>query len=371
VEELIIALRSRGIEVVIVGPDGTGTADFGRENNIVARLKELLPHFCYELLELGYSLVAFAKLRKAIRKHRPDCIYERYNLFQPAGIWASKIYRLPLISEVNAPLLEERARYGGLALGWLAGWSERYVWRNADRVLPVTEVLAAKIRAAGVPSDRICVIPNGINAARYQTLPDPTEARKSVGLEGRQVLGFNGFMREWHGLELVVDLVARDTTGKRFALLVGDGPVRESVETYATRLGVADRVRITGVVQHERVADFVAAFDIALQPSVVAYASPLKLFDYMAQGKAIVAPDTANIREVLENGVTARLFAPEEPQDFVDAVEEILEDAESRVKLGRAARKALWDRPFTWQENAKRIECLIETLLSRSEVVKI
>ncbi|WP_405234337.1 glycosyltransferase family 4 protein [Lentisalinibacter salinarum] len=364
VEELISALRSQGVEVVIVGPRGTGTAGFGGENRVVARLKKLLPDFCYELLEFGYALVAFVKLGRAVRQHRPDGIYERYNLFQPAGIWISKVYGLPLLSEVNAPLAEERARYSGLALVKLAAWSERYVWRNAAVVLPVTEVLAAKIRAAGVPRDRIRVVPNGVNALRYRTLPDPEEVKRTLGLSGRQVLGFTGFMREWHGLERVVELVARDTSGRRCALLVGDGPVRNSLERYAAHLGVSDRVRITGVVEHEKVSEFVAAFDVALQPSVVSYASPLKLFDYMAQGKAIVAPNTANIKEVLDDGVSAKLFAPEDPREFLIAAEELLEDPGARARLGDAARKVLWSKPYTWQENARRIQQLIEALLN-------
>lgn len=365
-----MALRERGIDVVMVGPEGTGTAGFGGENRMVARLKRNLPRFCYELLEFGYSVIAFVKLRKAISEHHPDCIYERYNLFSPAGIWASKVHRIPLLCEVNAPLLEERTRYSGLALRRLAGWSERYVWRQADRVLPVTEVLSTKIRAAGVPADRICVVPNGVNALRYQTLRDPVDAKKALGLENRQVLGFTGFMREWHGLEPIIEMVAQDTTGKLFALLVGDGPVRDSLERYAVQLDVADRVRVTGVVEHDKVADYVAAFDIALQPSVVAYASPLKLFDYMAQEKAIVAPNTENIREVLEDGVTARLFAPDQPRDFLNVVQTLLKDSRARLELGRQARKALWERPFTWQENAKRIEKIIDRLSQRATSAK-
>jgi hypothetical protein len=76
----------------------------------------------YELMELGYSLVAYRRMVKAIREHKPDCIYERYNLFLPAGIWAARRYKLPLLLEVNAPILEERSRYDGLSLtGWRAG----------------------------------------------------------------------------------------------------------------------------------------------------------------------------------------------------------------------------------------------------------
>ena len=151
---------------------------------------------------------------------------ERYNLYFPSGIWARRRFRVPLLLEVNAPLLEERRRFGGIALPRLARWSERFAWREADFVLPVTEVLAGRVAAAGVPRERIRVIPNGINEHAFAHLPDRESAKRQLGLAGRFVLGFVGFMRDWHGLDRVLRFMKDHPRSDLHALLVGDGPDR-------------------------------------------------------------------------------------------------------------------------------------------------
>ena len=227
-----------------------------------------------------------ARLASAVLAFRPDVIYERYNLYFPSGIWARRRFRVPLLLEVNAPLYEERRRYGGIALPRLAQWSERHAWRGADLVLPVTEVLAGHVESAGVPRERIHVIPNGINETSFAGLPDREAAKRSLGLAGRFVLGFVGFMREWHGLDRVLRFMKQQTRGDLHALFVGDGPDRARLERIAAELGLSSRLTITGVVERNAVPAAIAAFDVALQPAVVEYASPLKLFEYLFVGTA-------------------------------------------------------------------------------------
>jgi len=360
VEELTRALAARGHEIIFVGPKVVEQEDFGSDGGVVAALKKRLPKALYELLELGYSLLAYARLARAVRRHRPDCLYERYNLYLPAGVWIKRRFGLPMLLEVNAPLYEERARYGGLGLPRLARWSERYAWRGADMCLPVTDVLADYLRAAGVPETRIRVIPNGIDWEKFRHLPDTDAAKAALGLEGRLVLGFTGFVREWHGLERVVDVVARGA--ERVLLVVGDGPARPAIEARAQALGVADRVRFTGVVERDAVARHVAAFDVALQPDVVPYASPLKLFEYLALGRAVVAPDTRNIREVLRHGDNAWLFDASDPEAFARAVETLCADPDLRTRLGARARATIDEGGYTWAANAERVEALFREL---------
>ena len=136
VEELIGAFRSLGHEVRVVGPEHVENEQFGADAGWVATLKERLPGAAYELLEFGYSMHDYRKIRRAIREFKPDLVYERYNLFFPSGVRAARSAGVPVFLEVNAPLYEERSRFGGLSLHRLAKWSEQYVWQNADAVLP-------------------------------------------------------------------------------------------------------------------------------------------------------------------------------------------------------------------------------------------
>ena len=109
-------------------------------------------------------VIDFLKLSLNVIENKPDCIYERYNLFFPSGIWVKKIFRIPLILEVNAPLYEERKKHGSISLNRLALWTERYVWKNADYILPVTDVLADWVRAEKVSEDKT---PQRLNEAGF------------------------------------------------------------------------------------------------------------------------------------------------------------------------------------------------------------
>ena len=365
ISELINALRKLGHEVMVVAPAAMERAKFGADAGAVAILKRYVPRFAYELMEFGYSLIAYQRLRRAVHTFRPDCLYERYNLFLPAGIWLKKNFGLPMLLEVNAPLFEERDKYEGISLRRLAGWSQRHVWRGADFVLPVTAVLADMVLAAGVPKERIAVIPNGIDPERFGNNSLSIEDAKSkLGLSHRLVLGFTGFVREWHGLDRVVDLIADRAKGAGLHLLVvGDGPARESLQVRARYRGIADCVTVTGIVDRDQVPDYVAAFDIALQPSVVPYASPLKLFEYLAMGRAIVAPALPNITEVLTDGENAVLFDPDQADGMLRAIERLCNDGELRRRVAVGARNTIVLRKLTWGNNARRVVELFDRLL--------
>jgi glycosyltransferase involved in cell wall biosynthesis len=358
VDDMIAALRGLGHKVAVAAPAMAGGAD-GEAPGWIAWLKRALPRALYEALELGYNLPALARLYRHYRAFAPDIIYERYNLNLLAGLCLAKLTGTPLLLEVNAPLAQERADFsGGLYLHPLAWRIENALWRSADRVLPVSHALAALLLEAGVDPAQMVVIPNAIDPAAFDGT-DPETAKHALGLSGKLVLGFSGFMREWHGLDGVIAALARpDVPANLHFLLLGDGPARAAMEERAAALGIAGRVTFTGIVPRAELARHVVAFDIALQPKAVAYASPLKLFDYMAAGKAIVAPDQPNIRELLSHENSALFFDPQHKTAMLDAILRLVQDAGLRRRLGAAARCQIDERGFTWRGNAQRVAAL-------------
>ncbi len=350
VEELIAALRAEGAEVLVVGPGFYEQSGFGGESRLVALARRLLPAALAELAELAYNLPAYRRLRRAARGFRPDVIYERYNLFYLAGAALARNEGIPFFLEVNAPLAEERARFGGLRLGGLARWAERHVWRAAARVFAVTGVLGEMIAQSGVASERLVITPNGIDLAAFAEPRDGAIGRETL------VLGFTGFVREWHGLDAVITALAAPGTDPRLRLVIaGDGPARPRLERQAAALGVAARVRFTGLVGRAEIPALVADFDIALQPRVVAYVSPLKIFEYMAAGRAIVAPDQPNIREILDHERSALLFDPNREGAMWAAIMRLAGDPDLRARLGAEARADIIRRDYTWAGNARRV----------------
>jgi glycosyltransferase involved in cell wall biosynthesis len=364
IDEMIAALEELGHNLAIAAPAVADASDpDAHGGGFVALLKRALPAPVYESIEIAYNLPAFARIYGVWRRVAPDVIYERYSLHLLAGLWLAKLTRTPLLLEVNAPLAEERARFGGLGLARLAERLERYVWRGADAVLPVSEPLAAYLVAAGVDPARITVIPNAIDPARYPGL-DTDAAKTALGLAGRIVLGFSGYMREWHGLDGLIEALAMPgLPDSAHLLLVGDGPARIALAAKVAALGLDNRVTFAGNVPRDEIGRYIAAFDIALQPRAVAYASPLKLFEYMAAGKAIVAPDQPNIREALTDRDSALLFAPDDRAAMLAAILTLASDPDLRRRLGAAARRQIDQRGFTWAANARRVAALARTLM--------
>src|SRR4030088_2777583 len=105
-DELIAALQSLGHDVTVIGPARTARLEFGDGDDPVALLKRALPRMLYEVLEFSYNLIALWRLCDAFRRHRPDAVYERYNLFFLAGPLLCRLYGVPLLLEVNAPICE-------------------------------------------------------------------------------------------------------------------------------------------------------------------------------------------------------------------------------------------------------------------------
>lgn len=363
IRELTDALARRGHYLDMAGPEGAGaraekllSADGG------GGLSAMMPRRLYEMAEYGYSIPAYRRLLQRAKAHEPEVLYERYNLFFHAGVWLRKKLGLPFILEVNAPLAQERASHGNLALKKWAQQSERAIWQAADMVLPVTNVLADHVRKAGVAEEKISIIQNGVSDVFLEP-HDGAPIRECYQLTDKIVLGFTGFVRDWHGLDRVVRVLSATRNPNVHLLLVGDGPARADLERLANDLGVGERFSVTGVVQRENIPGHIAAFDVALQPAVVDYASPLKLFEYMAMGKAIVAPQSANICEVL--GENDAILFTDEDGDFEKALDRLIASEELRQRLGTAARASLLRQDFTWDANARRVEAIAEKLLER------
>jgi glycosyltransferase involved in cell wall biosynthesis len=358
IREMVEALRRRGHQVLVVGPRSEGP-----KSNHESTIRGMLPSAASELAELAYNILAFRRLQAAYASFQPNILYERYNLFLVAGLWLSRARSLPMLLEVNAPLAHERSKHGDLAWHRLAHRLEAKVWDAADVVLPVSHALADFVQEAGVAQHRIQVIPNGVDLRRFSPDIDGNDVRRELGLGNHIVLGFSGFVRPWHGLDRVIEVIANYRAGPTLHLLVvGDGPAKADLEHKANRLRVADRVRFVGSIDRDDIPRYVAVFDIALQPSAVAYASPLKLVEYMAMGKAIIAPDQPNIRELIDDSRTGLLVRGKGTVELAEAIVLLARDSELRQSLGRRAAHEVSKRDLTWDANARRVEALADRL---------
>src|SRR5438477_641674 len=317
-----------------------------------------------------HNLTFFKAARCAARQWNPDFIYERYSLWAAAGLRLAKKFSVPLVLEVNAPFAYEQQHYrAGVTCPPLARWVERMIWRKAHLVIPVSESLHSQLRTARVKPERIHVLPNAVNTRLFHLGLDGSPVRQGLNLEGRFVIGFVGTFKRWHGVDLLLsafrELHRADPS--IHLLLVGDGPLRSQFEKEVQNAGLIQAVTFAGALGHEDVPQYVAAMDVAVAPYPALdnfYFSPLKLFEYMAAGRPVIASRVGQVAEVIADGVTGLLFAPGDLAYLV-AASRGSETAPRYVQdLAKNASAACSGR--TWTHNAAKVIDRVEAMIKQN-----
>lgn len=353
---IVNALRALGHEVRLVGPAPISTAAAAGRRSLLGRVKKRVPRFAFELLALAYNLPVFFKLLWAVRRFHPDFIYERYALFNVAGVALARWRRIPLILEVNTPYAQAWAHYYGLALQRLARFMEQRTLLAASHIVTVTETEKWMLVREGIPEERIAVSHNAVWPQEF----DPKRfsghtLRQRFGLRGI-VVGFVGTMNRWQGIDRFTEVLRRVLTERDDVsfLFVGDGEFRGQLEEFCRNAKLSDRVAFAGRQPHHEIPRFIAAMDIAVLLNSNAYGSPMKVFEYLAMQKAVIAPSVGPVLEVLKNGTTGLLIPPGDARAMAERILQLAADASLRERLGRTGREYVIAR-HTWFNNAESI----------------
>ncbi len=312
------------------------------------------PGLIFELLEVAYNLAAWWRNWRQLRRRHYGLIYERHAFFLCATAWLARRRKVPLVVEVNELVGDERVREQPFFRG-LAERCDRVCFRGATLVTVVSPHLERRVQALGVPASRTLVLPNAVDAADYAQPADGQALRRRHGFGQAVVVGFVGWLVPWHHLEDLMAAVA--ALAGRYdlrLLIVGDGPLRSDLAGQAASRGIADRVIFAGAVPHQEVPQYTAAMDIAVIPHSNAYRSPIKLFEYMGQGKPVLAPATEPIAMVVRDDANGRLFPPGNMDAFTAGLEALVNDAALRQRLGAQARRDVLAE-HTWVRNAEKV----------------
>jgi glycosyltransferase involved in cell wall biosynthesis len=304
----------------------------------------------------------------------PSFIYERYSLWGTAGQRLARKYSIPLVLEVNSPLAYEEQKYReGSGSPSLARWAERRIWRGADLLIAVSQALLSHFEKAGVKTENVRVLPNAVDTSLFRTELEDASLRSQLNLDGRFVVGFVGSFKVWHGVDFLFKAFARlfreDTACH--LLLVGDGPMRPVLEEEIRQAGIQQAVTLVGNVPHEEIPGYLALMDVAVAPYPALedfYFSPLKLYEYMAGGRAVVASRIGQVAEVVADGLTGLLYEPGDGEALIECLRRLRADENLRKELGRNARTACAKN--TWKQNAERVVGWVEPLLQHKACPK-
>lgn len=312
--------------------------------------------------ELWNNFVFTRHLYREVRRKRPDVVYQRYSRNSWAGVAVSRLARVPLLLEWNGSEVWATRHWSPVG-GWarIVEVFERVNRRGADRIVVVSRALAAALIEDGVEQSRIVVNPNGVNPKRFYPGAGGESVRARYGLGDGVVVGFVGSFNFYQGTLVLMEAAAEicRRTDARF-LMVGFGELLAATRAAAEDAGVAERVVFTDRVPVDDVPSYVDAFDIAVAPMVPNpdgsdfFNSPVKIFEYMAAGRAIVASRLGQITEVIEDGETGLLVAPDSADELADAITRLALDADLRRRLGESARRVAVEHR-TWRHNATRV----------------
>lgn len=302
-------------------------------------------------------------LRLAL-KFRPSVIHTTTHFIN--GLVARAVadaLGIPWVYEVRGQLADTWASTRGPE----AKESERYklfqereaeIMRSADLVITLGQAMKDNIVAAGVPEGKIIIAPNAVGG-EYLTRPRKiSEARALLGLEqDAQIVGTVSSLVPYEGLD---DLISAFTllapTNRHLRLLiVGSGVSLPSLRDQARRSGFGDRVVFTGLVPADRARAYHQALDIFVVPrknlNVTRSVTPLKPVEAMASARPVVASALPALSEIVEDGHTGLLVAPEDPAALANALDSLLADATLRKAMGKHGRERVL-ATRTWEANA-------------------
>jgi glycosyltransferase involved in cell wall biosynthesis len=285
----------------------------------------------------------------AARKFKPDLIYT----WLPQSATLGSLRGGPVVLEMHADVA-----------GRLGAWWLRQFWRTSGRkrMLVTTRALRSALERAAhrkFPDEAVQIAPNGVDLNRYKDLPDPPEARRRLELKEGLTVGYTGHFYAGRGLDLLMEL-AQAMPDVNY-MWVGGTP--DAVDEWRAKLTGTrtSNVTLTGFIDNSRLPLYQAASDILLMPygyavsassgqDIAEVINPMKMFEYMAAGRAIVTADLPVIREVLDE--TRALFClPGDIGAWKSGIEILLADGKQRSVLAANARRAV--EKYTWLARAQ------------------
>jgi glycosyltransferase involved in cell wall biosynthesis len=320
-----------------------------------------LKHF-----EIRLFLLTLITLLK--QKRKPEVIYMRHGGLFCTGYFLAKLFRIPLVTEVNGIVVDEMQIWGhrNNILLWIVDKIERFNLSKANKIV----VVAAKLKQVlhddyKIPEDKIVVIQNGANTELFKPM-DSIKAKNELNLnQNDNYICYVGTLSpdQW-GEDLIksAPLVFKKCPTARF-MVVGYGKMEQELKDLAKRTGVSTKIIFTGAVPYEKVPLYINASDVCVVPRKTQRHrySPLKLHEYMACGKPVVATRTDGFED-LEKYNAGILVNPENFKEFADKILKLLKNNELREEMGGNGREYVV-KYHSWESVARSVAEVCEDVI--------
>lgn len=271
--------------------------------------------------------------------------------------------------EVNGlPSIELKYHYPGLDSDLLSKIKEQEIatLHLSDAIICPSNVTRDYIASLGLNRKLVTVIPNGVSASDFSPSPLPER-------DGRvPVLLYIGTLADWQGLDIVIKALPKILEHQPVRLhIVGRGRSRQRkiLSKQIRRLGVEGSVTVQPAIPHHEIPSLISESDICIAPlglndrNVTQGACPIKVLEYMAAGRPLLASNMPIVRELVREDLDALLFSPNDPADLARQALAILNDFELSKRLAKSASERALTK-FTWHESQKKLGKIYEKLLA-------
>jgi glycosyltransferase involved in cell wall biosynthesis len=367
IDSFMHAFRALGEEIVEAGTVSRPFEGNKSEWSTARRIRAKM------LWVQGNFSLLWRLLRLAVR-HRPDLLLFRFmqnhQMFLPIFV-LSRFY--PVVLEINAV----RSIENPSGMPPFFSMLDRITLSRSLGAFVVSETVRTHLSSVvDLSKRRIEVIENGVDVEAFTDAIPSESVRRAHGLEGGFVVGFVGSFKPWHGIGNLIalaDAMKSEGLPVRY-LVVGDGGERRKFEETVRAKGLADNFVFAGYVPHEKVREYISAMDVAMAPhnsdsfreSGGFHGSPLKIFEYMAMSKAIIAAPIGQIRDIIVDGESGRLIPSEDAEALKREILHLYYDRSYREMLGRNARQRV-ERYYTWKVNAEKVRALCRAAIGCHE----
>ncbi|QLC26699.1 glycosyltransferase, exosortase A system-associated [Parasphingopyxis algicola] len=317
------------------------------------------------------------RIGEVVDEWKPDQLHVHSPVLNAmAALRVARRRGLPLLYEIRA-FWEDAAVGNGTgsvnsARYWLTRIFETHAANQADAVAVICEGLKQDMIRRGVDGEKIIVAPNGVDMDLFgDPSPADTELALSLGLESKEVVGFVGSFYDYEGLDDLIAAMPRLVSQRPDAhlLLVGGGPMDSKLRAQAAQSVLVEHIHFTGRVPHQEVERYYGLIDILAYPRkkmrLTDLVTPLKPLEAMAQKRLVAASDVGGHRELIEDGVTGTLFAPDDPDALAAALADMFAHRETWEERRVAARKFV-ERDRNWSSNISRYAPVYQKLTGKA-----
>ena len=295
-----------------------------------------------------------------------DLVYERNSLYKYGVAMACKRLKLPYVLYFEADDILEHDYMGKPITGllrWRASHAIRYNLKAADCIICVSEQGKTHLVTNwNVPAEKIIVFPNAADVQRFRPYPETrSELRASLKVNSNPLIVFVGNFYVWHDITTLLNAFSqvRVTCPDARLILIGDGSQRQAMMSLADEMGISNAVQFPGIMAHDEIPRMLGAADIAVAPYPKMvhemWLSPIKLFEYMASGIAIIASGIGQLTDVVKDGYNGLLVPPGDTSAMASAMKKLIEDSDLRSQLGQHARDDAVNK-YSWERYISNLE---------------